>query len=376
MAVTVQINADVIKAIKNIQKFQKSSTDSIKKVQKATVGLTARFKRIVEITAGALGARILERGFRALTNTFRNAIDEAVQLENALTGLRAVARATGNDVGALEKTAKSLAADGLIPLTQISASLKNLLSAGFGAEESIKLFKQLRDAAAFNRQGTLALGQAIEGATQGLKNQNSILVDNAGITKNLSVIYKEFAASIGTTVGKLSEQQKRQAIVVGIGREAAIFQGNFNELLETFSGALSSVTTRIQLLLVALGEFITKNDFAIKSVRTFADAITSATEFLSENREALTETAKKGFDLLTRAVRLATVALIVFFSVLAVGKIIAFIRVLKSLAVAFFAAGGAAKFASIALKGLGIGLIIVALDFLITKFFELKKRVW
>jgi hypothetical protein len=46
---------------------------------------------------------------------------------------------------------------------------------------------RFKDSAAFGKQGALSFGEAIRGATEGIKNGNSILVDNAGVTKNLSV---------------------------------------------------------------------------------------------------------------------------------------------------------------------------------------------
>jgi hypothetical protein len=39
---------------------------------------------------------------------------------------------------------------------------------------------RFKDSAAFGRQGALEFGQAIVGATEGIKNGNSALVDNAG----------------------------------------------------------------------------------------------------------------------------------------------------------------------------------------------------
>ena len=45
------------------------------------------------------------------------------------------------------------------------------------------------------------MGEAIKSAAEGIKNENSILVDNAGVTKNLSVIWDEYAASIGNIMG-------------------------------------------------------------------------------------------------------------------------------------------------------------------------------
>jgi hypothetical protein len=233
-----------------------------------------------ELDKTAKAALALDKTISAVGGTFGNlkslfvtgfaiaGIGKAVQiskeLQNALIGLTSVARNTGNDVTFVTEAAKDLAKDGLIPLQDVSNSLKNLLAKGFEGEEAIKIFKGLREAAAFNRQGQLELGEAIRGATEGLKNDLSVKVDNAGITKNLSNINKEYATQIGKTVGALTEAEKRQAfLTVGL-KEAAVFQGDYNKLLGTFSGATSKASTSFTFLLAELGDFITESPQVIE----------------------------------------------------------------------------------------------------------------
>ena len=202
-------------------------------------------------TGGLIGA-----GFIGAVSA---AVDKSQEFEKALIGLRSVARATGNDVGEVEQAAKDLAADGLIPVSEVASGLKNLLSSGLSIDKSIKLFKALKDSAAFNRQGMLGLGEAVVGATQGLKNQQSIMVDNAGITKNLSILQKEYAASIGTTIGKLTEAQKVEANYQGVLREAAIFAGDAAKLSDTYAGATSRLGAAFDRMLAKFGSFITQS---------------------------------------------------------------------------------------------------------------------
>ena len=70
---------------------------------------------------------------------------------------------------------------------------------------------RFKDSAAFGRQGALSMGEAIEGATQGIKNQNSIMVDNVGVTKNLSIMRDEYAKSIGKKTSDLTDAEKAEA---------------------------------------------------------------------------------------------------------------------------------------------------------------------
>lgn len=85
---------------------------------------------------------------------------------------------------------------------------------------------------------------------------NSIMVDNAGITKNLSIMQREYAAQIGTTSGRLTEQQKRQAITNGILKEAALFAGNAEKSLSTYQGKITKFNTTLLQSKRALGDLI------------------------------------------------------------------------------------------------------------------------
>ena len=59
--------------------------------------------------------------------TFKRAIEESARLENALIGVNSVARAFNIGTDAISVAVKDLAADGLIPLQDVTDSLKNLI---------------------------------------------------------------------------------------------------------------------------------------------------------------------------------------------------------------------------------------------------------
>ena len=238
----------------------------------------------VALKAAGISAAL---GTAAAAFVTTKAVGEAIKLENALIGLQSVAAGTGNDVAFMTSAAKELSKDGLIPLADTAASLKNLLASGLSAEESVKTFKVLRDSASFGRQGMLDLGEAIKGATDGIKNGNSVMVDNAGITKNLSILYKEYADSIDKTVGSLSAAEKTQAIYTGLQREGALFTGDYAKLLTTFSGALSGVSGNFSFLLADIGAFITQSPVAIAVVAQLAGIFQTLRGFLEKNKDAI-----------------------------------------------------------------------------------------
>lgn len=212
---------------------------------------------------------------------FRSAIDAAVKQQNALMGLNSIARAFGEDAKAAENAAKDLAADGLMPIGDAAASLKNLLASGFSLPEAIKLMNGFKDAAAFGRQGSLEFGQSIVGATEGIKNGNSVLVDNAGITKNLSNILVEAGYSAQDLSKASSDAGVRQAIFNGILKEAKPMMGDAQKLSESFGGAQARMGTQVTQASVALGEAL--QPVLTKIMEKIAPLIDKFIEFAKAN---------------------------------------------------------------------------------------------
>ena len=213
-----------------------------------------------------------------------NSTKAAIKLEKSLKGLQTISDKTGNSFSTLKTFALGVREEGMIPLSDTMSALKNLLSTGLSADESIKTFEALRDAAAFNRQGTLELGEAILGATIGLKNQRSQMVDNAGITKNLAVMHKEYAKQIGKSVTALSEYEKVQAGVIGIQKEALLFQGDYSKLLTIFEAKVAGLSTAWTMVSEEIGKFITTSNSAALALETIATALKDVAEIFAAIR--------------------------------------------------------------------------------------------
>lgn len=188
-----------------------------------------------------------------LTTGIGEALNAAEKMQNSLRGLAAIARYSGEDIGASMQAATQLAADGLITVQDAAQALQNLLSRGFTLQEATTMVERLKDAAAFNRQASLSMSDAVRSATEGLKNENSILVDNAGVTKNVSIMWKEYAASIGKTEDTLTQAEKRQAEFNGIMRETEGQLGNAKLAMEGLTGTKAQLSVEIERLNVALG---------------------------------------------------------------------------------------------------------------------------
>ena len=121
---------------------------------------------------------------------FSNAIDEADKLNNAMVWLESIAKWTWKNFDEAKKFIQNFTADWLVWTQDAATSLKNLLSSWYWMKEAWQIMERLKDSAAFWRQGSLELWEAIKWATEWIKNENSVLVDIAWVTKNLSVMWE------------------------------------------------------------------------------------------------------------------------------------------------------------------------------------------
>lgn len=248
----------------SIDKQFKNVDKSIKASWKTITGRSEDTQRqLVGIWATAWVAFVWMRWF------INKSVEESNKLTNALTWLKSIVVGTGWDFSKANKFIQEFTSDWLIGVSDAASSLKNLLSRWFGLEEASTIMMRFKDSAAFGRQASLELWEAIKWATEGLKNENSILVDNAGVTKNVSQMWKEYAASIGKGVWELTIAEKRQAEFNGILKETQFQVWDATKLADSYAWAqarLNAETTQayqaiwaaIQPVLIPMLEVVTK----------------------------------------------------------------------------------------------------------------------
>lgn len=189
-------------------------------------------------------------------NFARSAIKEFAAAEAGIKGLEAVANHSGEGIGRALDAAGKLAADGLISAQDASKALQNLLARGYRLDDAIQVITRLKDAAAFNRTAHLSMAEAVVTATEGLKNENSILVDNAGVTKNVSKMWDDYAAKLGKTTDSLTQAEKIQAEVNGVMRETEAQAGNAAKASGGLQGQMAKLDTESKKLKASIGELL------------------------------------------------------------------------------------------------------------------------
>ena len=177
----------------------------------------------------------------------------ATDLVSALTGLASISEAFGASQKEAQAAAQELASDGLMTVTHAATGLKNLLASGFNLDQAVQLMLAFKDSASFGRQAALSFGQAISSATEGIKNGNSILVDNAGITKNLSIILREAGYAETDLMKATTDAGVRMALFNGILKEAQPMLGDAATYANSAAGEIARMQAETEKAQASIG---------------------------------------------------------------------------------------------------------------------------
>ena len=200
----------------------------------------------------------------------KSAVNAASEAQAAWTGLNSIVQGTGNSFGVAHEFLTKFTKDGLVGIEDAATAYKNLLARGYDTTQIENVMTRLKDSAAFGRQSSYTLSQAVVSATEGLKNENSILVDNAGVTKNVAKMWEDYAKSINKSTNELTQQEKIQAEVSGIMQETRFQVGDAATYTSTFAGKVSVLKGAFSSMQIAIGKVVAP------IVGLFIPAITSA----------------------------------------------------------------------------------------------------
>lgn len=246
-------------------------------------------------------------GFAKLVQSAKGGVEAYNTVTNANLGLQSILEAQGKSFQQASGFIQSYIKDGLVPLADAVTTYKNLAARGYNDDQIKNTMSRLKDSASFGRQASLSMGEAIRSASEGLKNENSILVDNAGVTKNVSVMWEEYAKTIGTTRDKLSRQQKIQAEVNGIMNETKFQVGDSAKYAQTLSGQISAMNAQafrtsaafgsvfapaLMAVLPTISAFITRVGDALTVLGQFSASLFGVTKQQSQNAKVATSAAK------------------------------------------------------------------------------------
>ncbi len=114
--------------------------------------------------------------------------------------------------------------------------------------------------------------------------ENSVLSDAAGVQKNISKMYEDYAKKIGKSTDELTQAEKAQAVYNGIMDEAAMFSGTAAEMVSGYQGQQAQLNATNLELSRNIGESMIP---ALTQYSTLQLSITKQlSEFVKENKSA------------------------------------------------------------------------------------------
>jgi hypothetical protein len=246
-SIDVNIRADISNLQRGLNNMRTQLTGATSEVSRQTNSMASSFSSMATKLLGVTAA------IAGLGKGFGDVIESYNKFESGNLGLKSILEAQGKDFGSAKGFIDNYISDGLVPLSDAVVAYKSLAARGYNDSQIKSTMTSLKDAAAFGRQAGLDIGSAVSGAAEGLKNENSMLVDNAGITKNVAKMWDDYAKSIGTTANKLTQQQKIQAEVSGIMTESKFQVGDASKYSATLGGQLATMGAQFEKLKTSIG---------------------------------------------------------------------------------------------------------------------------
>lgn len=214
-----------------------------------------------------------------------DSVQLAQELQNSLKGIGSIGEFYGVPSGQVEQRLQELEAVklGMLSVADATRATKPLLQFFKGdvgqAIEVVDLFSR---SAAFGRQAALGYGESIVGASEGLKNMNPILMDNAGVTRNASLIMKDYGLELQDLDDKAKGAGAREKLLLGLRKEVAGQMGDLVKSADTYTGSIAAQDKSYQDLQRALGLIIITNPALIESNKIVAEQFNETTEAIKD----------------------------------------------------------------------------------------------
>ena len=219
-------------------------------------GFNSGIKMMMSSLGGLAAALGVAFSVAGMVNFGKKSVETAMQMEAGWQGLRYMANAYGKDLGRINEFLKEYTEDGLVPMMNAQQAYKNMLARGYSTDQLEKMLLIMKDSSVYLRKGQLAIGDAIEKTTMGLRTERSILTDSSGIEKNMYKMWQAYAKEMGTTISALTHEQKLIAEFEGFMKEGAVYAGAAAEYTETYAGKVAQLTAAMVGLKESVGNMI------------------------------------------------------------------------------------------------------------------------
>lgn len=223
-------------------------TNGLGGIQKNLGSLSAGFSKLGGVIAAAFSVDVITKFGKSCASAFSQAETGAMKLYATLSG-------QGINFDTADNFISQFVSDGLVELGKAQEAYANLAQMGMDTSQIETMMQVMKDSASIGKQSGYTIGEAMATATEGMKQGLSNKTDNVGIATNLSQMEEEYKKLLGIT-GDLTQEQKNQAYVNGFLKEGAKYTGTASKMTQTYTGAVSALSTQFNALKVNLGSIL------------------------------------------------------------------------------------------------------------------------
>lgn len=230
--------------------------------------------------AGAFTVGAVVAGVTALGGAMVDLANGAAKLEtlrNSFDGLAAgVGQSSADMLESLRQASRGMISDADLLL---SANKAMLLGVADTADEMTALMQiAMQRGAAMGLSTTQAFNDIVTGLGRG----SALILDNLGIVVDAEANNEAYAASIGKVASALTEQEKKQALINAVMREAAGAAGDATSSLSEQAVAIGSMGAAWQNLKDQLGTLV--SPAVATAMQGLADALNTVNTAIADAR--------------------------------------------------------------------------------------------
>jgi len=192
----------------------RGATQALKSVKKEIGGLESACQKLqggLMAAAGLAGMAYMGRQALDLVGDLYMLGAQAIRTENAFDEL---AKGAGGSADAILRAIKSASGGTVSEMDAMAAANRGILL-GLGANAD--QWEKLTQVAAYRARAMgLSITQALDDITTGIGRESRMILDNLGIVLDMDAVMKQYADTLGKTVGELDAFERKQAIVNSI----------------------------------------------------------------------------------------------------------------------------------------------------------------
>ena len=201
-----------------------------------------------------------------------DSMSEYAKYVDALYGLMTTVDTVKGTITDAMTEVRDITADGLLSEEDAMVAMRNLTAYGYSVQEASEMIKAMTLSAEANRKEMYTVSEAVERATQGIKQESSMMMKVAGNMETASSAYERYAASVGKTASELTQAERRQAIYNSTIEAGQKYSSQASAYQNTYSASTQRLANSLENLKASFGQAFAPMATVINNLASFVVA--------------------------------------------------------------------------------------------------------